>query len=587
MTGRVRSRVILWGAASLIMLLSIAGCMTRAQQRYHRAEAFLAQGKYQLAAVDYHRIAQDSPDAPLADDALYKLAYLHREELDNPAAALQTYRYLVDTYPRSNYTDDALLWMIHIARRYLHDPEMVAALRGETDKRFPKDLRLCAQAWLQSAGAYHEAGQVEEARRQCRTIVERFAKQRTVAAEASLLLANMARDESVASEQILKLYEQVIKQYPDTLAAAKARQAAGWLYYNVKTKEDEEVLAQQQRLAHVLQDVPPIESQPGRPAGELLAAMRALLGQAGVDTSLDELMVISGLAFTFCFDPDRPEALQRFSRNPLPLVADEMGFGYNLWTSADLKNALAAVTTNLRNSRPLLIAYGTAQARPALITGYKPAEKKVYLNLAGRKAIAVDEDTFAGQWQPAQTPGLWAPKLEAGYQFSLTTRREQPAPENVVKLAVLRADLAMDQAELLGAPAGQAGYEAFIQFVRECLPAEARASRSRLAQWAHVGLPMLVSARQAAARHLGLTPPEVPARERGALSAASQSYQQLAARWQQLGEVVEQANVEPASSGPDEEAQLTRLRTRLLREAEVIALQEQRTLQDLATALGG
>ncbi len=582
MSGRLADKPLRWATAliAIAVLLSSYGCSTPAQRLYRRAEAFFAQGKYQLSALEYNRIVNECSTDPLADDALYKLAYLYREELDNPAAAVQSYRYLVDRYPNSNYADDALLWIIYIGRRHLHSPDMVAATCREIDERFPDDLRLRAEGWLQVAGTYYDAGDTEKARQQCEAITKQFDSQRAIAAEAILMLANIARDESSESEETLELYERVIEQYADTAAAAKARQAVGWLYYDVKAKQDEQHLAQQRRQAHVLQAVAPIEPHPQRPAVELLAATRSLLQQAGAQVSLDEVMVVSGLAFTFCFDIEKPQASQHFYRHPLTLLAEELGFGHNLWTFAEMTNALAAVTTTLHNDRALLISYGKPHARAALITGYKPAEKQIYLALPGHNNVVVSEDKFAQQWTDAVFPKLWEPGLEAGYQFSLTTRRQRPAPTALAKAAILRATLALGQAQLLGSPAGRAGYQAFLDYIRDCLPANATASRDKLHQWAEEAIPPLSAARLAAARYLGNPRLAVPSPASVALAAASQSYERLAQQWQQLGTAIAQASSPPAAGD-------TETWTQILQDAESIARQEQQTLQDLASALGG
>lgn len=572
----------------LALLVCAQGCSTRAQRLYRRAEAFFAQGQYQLAAIEYSRILKESPDDPLADDALYKLAYLYREELDNPGAALQSYRYLVDTYANSSYVDDALLWMVYITRRRLQDPDMVVATCREIDERFAKDMGLRSLAWLQAAGAYYDAGQIDKARQRCAAIIGQFGSEHSVAAEACLLLANITRDKSANSQEALALYERVIKQYPGTPAAGKARQVLGYHYYHVKTKEDEERRAQLQRQAQVLKTVPPIAPYPRSPGVELLAAMQSLLQQAGAQVSLDELMVISGLAFSFCFDVDKPQALEWFYRNPLTLLAEEMGVGCNLWTFEEMGQALAAVTTTLHNNRPLLISYGRPQARTALITGYKPAEKKIYLALPGDNNVVVTEEAFRQQWQSVKVQMLWSPQLEAGYQFSLTTRKRQPSAKATIKSAVLRAALTSDQAQLMSVPAGRAGYQAFCDYIRHCLPAEAGASRTKLQQWAKQAVPRLTAARGAAARHLGPSRSAVSGPEQVALTAASESYERLVQRWQRLGERIKVASSQPASprSLSSETAEGEEIWVQILQDAEAITQQEQQTLQDLAAALG-
>jgi len=107
---------------AVVVVTLASGCSTKVQRLYRRAEAFFAQGEYELAAREYSRIVQEAPRDPLADDAWYKLAYLYREELDNPSAALIVYRNLADNYQGSNYVDEALFWIVYLQRRYMQDP---------------------------------------------------------------------------------------------------------------------------------------------------------------------------------------------------------------------------------------------------------------------------------------------------------------------------------------------------------------------------------------------------------------------------------------------------------------------------------
>ena len=189
--------VMLLVAAVVVALLG--GCSTKTQRLYRRAEAFFAQEQYELAAREYSRIVQEAPRDPLADDAWYKLAYLYREELDNPSAALIVYRDLVDNYEDSNYADEALFWMVYLQRRHMQDPAAAVATCRELDRRFPDKKNLRGQAYLEAAGAYLDADQLQQAQQLCQQIVDQFADRPRIAARALLISAEITGDVAVSN----------------------------------------------------------------------------------------------------------------------------------------------------------------------------------------------------------------------------------------------------------------------------------------------------------------------------------------------------------------------------------------------------
>ena len=168
-------RVCVMLSVAAVVVVLLGGCSTKTQRLYRRAEAFFAQEQYELAAREYSRIVQEAPRDPLADDAWYKLAYLYREELDNPSAALIVYRDLADSYEDSNYADEALFWIVYLQRWHMQNPAAAAATCRELDQRFPDKKNLRGQASLEAAGAYLDTGQLEQARELCRQITDDFA----------------------------------------------------------------------------------------------------------------------------------------------------------------------------------------------------------------------------------------------------------------------------------------------------------------------------------------------------------------------------------------------------------------------------
>jgi len=572
---------------AVVVVTLASGCSTKVQRLYRRAEAFFAQGEYELAAREYSRIVQEAPRDPLADDAWYKLAYLYREELDNPSAALIVYRNLADNYQGSNYVDEALFWIVYLQRRYMQDPVAAVATCRELDQRFPGKKNLRGQAYLEAAGAYLDAGQLQQAYELCRKITDDFTDRPQIAAQALLMSADITDKIGKNPRQALALYEQVAEKYPDTQAAVTARQVIGLRYYVEKAETEKARLAMQRQQARVLDNVPPLKQYPGQPAMELLAAIHSLLRQAGGQISMDEVVVISGLPFTLTFAVDRPELAQVFYRNPATAIAEEMGFGYNLWTSATPAGLLDNATSCLLQDRPLLVAYGEENAHWCLITGYRPAEKELYLLQPGAEhAMKLDPQAFLEVWQTSKVPALWPQGALSGFRFALTVRRRPADTAATIKSVLLQSSLAWQQRELMKQPAGSAACEELVKLLREALDARNTTSREQLKSWASTAIPLIISSRQAAARFFAEPPPELLDEGNISYWEVSQRYEAIVAAWQELSRQIEEApaGTEPSLSEPERAASAEHWQ-QALEQAQKLARIEPETLRWLASSL--
>jgi TolA-binding protein len=560
-------------ALLLLLALLCAGCTTRSQRLYLRAETFFAQGKYELAAADYNTLLRVYPRDPLADNALYKLAYLYREEFDDPATAVSLYQRLVREYPTSPSVGDALWWTVYLQARQLRNPAAVLATCGQIDRLCADQPRLRASARLELARAYLEAGQTPQAIAALQEICTQFSGEADTCAEAGYRLALITRDQLGQGPQALKMLEEVISKYPDTAAAAQARQALGWQYYTQKNQEDQQRLAELQRLARTLTGVPtwPAASAPSL---ELLGALRALMAQAGASVSEDDLLAVTGLAFQMAVDWGNPEKTLFFHRDPFPQVAEAWGFGYNSWTFGSAPEALPALVESLSRNRPVLLLFGASNPRWRLFTGYQPQQKLMFLLGPGQgKPQPLAEADFAAGWPQRGGRALFSPLPPEGLQFALTERGPAPSRVDRTSGAVLRAALALDETQLLGAPAGRAAYDALAQK----LAAAARDPREgqKLVRWALQALPLLVRARQAAAASLGAAAEDFPEPQRTRVTQAAAAYTGFAQRWQALLSAIQTA---AASTNPEV---WNPARTQY----DTLAADEQNTLAALAAAM--
>lgn len=564
-------------ALLLALTVLVAGCSTRAQRLYRRAEAFFGQGKYELAAADYQALLRDSPRDPLADLALYKLAYLYWEEFHDPATAVRLYERLVQDYPQSKLVGSALMWMVYVQARQLQDSEAVLHTCQEIDQRLPGETRLRASARLELAGAYQRAGQVSAAAATLKQVLEQFSGQTETSTEAYFRLALLYRDALGRPQDAVKMLEALVKAYPDTPAGAKARQALGWQYYTLKSAEEKQRQEELKRLARVLPGVPALPKET-HPSLELLAGLQALLGYAGASTTMPELLAVSGLAFQTAVDWGSPAKTLYFGRNPLPVIAEAWGFSYNAWTFASAQEGLLALAASLAQNRPVLMLYGARNPHWCLFVGYQPLQQQVYLVQPGQShPSVVTAAEFAQGWPRSVGAQIFTPLPASGCQFALTQRTAPTSPAERIKSALLRGVLALDQGEVQGALAGRAAYEALAQRLEACGAGEAEATQ-QLARWAAQALPLLVQARQAAAAALEAAAPHFPAAQQPAVQETAKRYAQFAERWQALATNIAAA---AAATGP------TGNWKSLRQEVEALGADEQQTLRALRAAVSG
>ena len=558
------------------LLVAVPGCSTRAQRLYRRAEESFAQQKYDLAAYDYTAIVRDSPGDPLADMALFKLAYLYREYYRDPTGAVKLYQQLVQQYPQSQLLGYALSYIVYIQARQLQDPVATRQTVEEMDQKIPEQPGLLARARLELAGAYLRSNQIAFAQQTFEQVIQSFSEDEDASTEAYYRLALMYRDYLNQPQQATAMLESLVQKHPDSAAAAKARAALGWQYYAQKGQEEAQRQEQLKKLARILNNVPAVAAQ-SHPSLELLSGLQSLLGQAGVQASFPDLMVVTGLAFQTVVDWEHPGKQLYFGRNPMPQVAEAWGFGYNAWTFASAQDSLLPLANSLAQNRPVLLLYGRSTPHWVLFIGYQPLQQQVYLLRPGQgKASALAAADFSSGWPAQSGAQIFTPLPATGYQFALTQPASQPVHMQMLRAALLRAVMELDHSEQAGAPAGRAAYEEIGRRL-EAAASDPKAA-AQASKWATAAAPMLVKARQAAGASLAAAAGEFPAAQQTAVRDAAAKYTQFADRWQTLtGQITAAAN--PAGPPVDWKA--------LKVEASGLATDEQQTLRDLSAAVGG
>ncbi|MGD9495707.1 MAG: tetratricopeptide repeat protein [Armatimonadota bacterium] len=479
-------------AAALVLFLpllsALAGCSSPAERLYRRAEAFLAQGQFEMAAEEYQRLAAEHPRSPLADDALYKLAYIYAEEMDRPGAALAQYWVLADNYPTSPYADDALVRAMTIQRRHLRDPEAVRATYQELCRRFPDRRELGARGLLEVARALFEAESYDEAAQVASELTQRYADQQSEAAQAALLHARACKRTGVAAEQVEQLFEEVIRRYPETYAAVAAKRELGWSWYAKREQHEREQAEEVRRRSRVISGVPAHASQEGQLL-QALSALRAALAHRGASCSMERLIGLSGAAFVIVFDPERPSlGRSTLDVRPFETVSEALGFAHNVWSGASAEEAFAWVHQALLQGHPVLVLHGSPR-RWVLVTGYDAAQSRVYYMPPGAEDYAaVGRDSFLRGWAEASRSNSGVAGPEPFYQFALGARTATPDEGALRRATAERAARAMRLTSLAGAPAGEDAWKALGEHLAHCASATATEQRERAAAWVADGL---------------------------------------------------------------------------------------------------
>jgi len=475
-------------AGALFALALLAGCSSKDERLFRRAEAFFAQGQFQVAAEEYARLAAEFPRSELADDAMYKLGYILAEELDQPEPALAQYWALADNYPGSSYADDALMRAMAIQRRVLRDPAAVRTTYDELCRRFADRPGLRARGLLEVGRAYFEAQDYEQASGVAVEVAATYPQQTQELAQADLLRARCSERLGVDGAEVEKLYEAIIERYPDTHAASAAKREIGWRYFEKRAEHEQQAAEEIRRRSRVIGGVPAYASQRGQLL-QALAALRALLAHRGEERSLETLVGLSGAPFVMVCDLDRP-ALGRSALDVRPFeeVAEALGFAHNTMSSPTAEQAFESLHQALLQGRPALVLHGSPR-RWVIVTGYDVAADRVSFMPPDREGYAAASKTgFLSAWAEGSRSDSGVAGPESFHQFSLSARTATPNGAELARAAAGRAARVMRAASIGGAPAGEAAWQALATQLERGARSDGADVRGQVRAWAADGL---------------------------------------------------------------------------------------------------
>jgi len=538
-----------WTAGFVLVLAGLgivllSGCYSRGQRLYQRAEAFLAQGDSALAAKEYRRLAIEQPRSVLADDALYKLAYLFREDFADPTSAITTYQMLADNYPDSPYADDALLWVAYIQRRDLKSPEAVRATYEVVCSRFPERKQKVARCYLQLVHALYAAGKYEQAMAEAQLLEKQFPGEQRQAATAALIHAKAAEKHLGEPQQVLEHYERIVEKYPGSYSAAEAKRAIGRIYYDERADDLEKTEQALRAAARVIHGVPRFSGS-GSARRQQLAALNSLLAFHKVSLDEQTVLALSGAAFDFLYKSQDPSVGGRkFIRNPYVLVAETLGFTTNEWSAPDAESSFSALRQAIRNGRPVLVQQSSPRQRWVIVTGYRPARDQIFYMTPDRDSTSVTtKANFLRTWSSSKARGFGS-----YYQFSIVGRQHTPEPSEILREALRTAVSAMEGRKVAGVPSGMEAYRTLEQD----LAGQPSDNLPKLLSWTEEQLPELKRCRKAAGVFLRQQASILPGRKSENLLHAAGIFQSIEQELETLAGAIQRASGQPEEGEPSD-----------------------------------
>jgi len=518
-------------ALTAALLLALAGCSSKAEHSYRRAQSLDHAGKHQLALDEYLRVANESPGHPLADDALYHAAFIYREYLEEPQRAAQTYERLVNEYPDGDFYENALLWLgaLYTEEGKMRDPDRAISYYRQILDRRNGRAPMKAEALLAIARILLEKKD-KRAIERCKELIAKYPDDRYHKREAQLLLAEAMESLGAKPEEVIKAYQKVVDEFPNTRTADKAKRAIGWISYRVRQAEEAKP-KESTKVSHaVLKGVPAYGAFAARGwvHAEMIDALTAAAKAAGRDVSAPLVAGITGGVFQFFYTSEDPTlGAGILAENPPQLVADALGLSRNQMSSDTLEHGLARLRQCIDEGHPVLAPYG-GPGRWTLVVGYDTDKKLVYVLTAGAtKPRPVPEAEFGKRWQagferPSGLPES-VPTPAPFYQFSFGPSLHKPSINDIIGEALRRGAKWLLEPAAFGIPSGLAAYKELMEHLRRCGTASEPDPEgdARLAAWGKAPLTSLLSSRKCAAEFLRLAAEKSSGiREANALAAA-------------------------------------------------------------------
>jgi len=178
-------------------------------------------GEYQEAKDTFVSLIAAYPESPVAGEAQFYLAELYEEKLDNPDEAVANYRVLVETYPDNKYAVESLKRVAEIMQDKERYEESIASYH-QIFELYPKN-EYTPEALLEIENIYRKRMENYEKAIEILKLYAGQYPQREDAAEHLYDAAELYADDLNNKQAAIDTYTEVIKNFPNSKYAEKAK----------------------------------------------------------------------------------------------------------------------------------------------------------------------------------------------------------------------------------------------------------------------------------------------------------------------------------------------------------------------------
>ena len=200
-------------ASALLLAIIFAGCVTRDQTLFEKAEDLWLAGRYEEAATNMRAVAENYPDSDLAVRALFRLGEIYYLNFDNPQKALDYFTRVTERTVESDLNLKAREYLGDIYATSLHNFDMSVFQYKRILKDHHGKIKEDEYQY-KIADAYFHKGDYAQAEIEYQTILERY-KGSALALDARYQVAN-CRFVAGMSVEALNLFTAILKDYPNS-----------------------------------------------------------------------------------------------------------------------------------------------------------------------------------------------------------------------------------------------------------------------------------------------------------------------------------------------------------------------------------
>ncbi len=572
---RSRTRQRVWrkgrfvALAGIVVALAAVGALPRRSDSgagiLKKADQLFRSGKFDDALRYYRLLAETHPDSAHADNALFQQGLILATHLRRASEARAAYEALLNRHPDSPLADDALMAsgaLLLEARDY---EAALVAYRAVVE-RFAENRDATADAQLAIARILFRRGD-RRALETLQTVLRDFPDKTARCAEAQYLLGQCYQEVRREPDQAVKAYQVVLDDFGDSQFAEPARQAIGLIYYQRK-QEEKEVLLDAGTLT------------PGEEGTDpFIEAVRIALSVRSVNATAEQLLGLTGLAFSHQYPRDETTSTPLTAGNPLDAVCAAFGLRYELIEARDHAEAWARLRQTIDAEQPVLALVRASPPRWSTIIGYRQRPEQILVRGDGMALRRIDVKNLEATLQRCATLGAEPPADWAKFVFVSLGGTPRPGERQRITRRVLVAAANTLRGNVKSdIPHGLKAWAALATDLEE-LSKETDADRLAAVQaWAKGSIPAQRTRRIAGIRFLRSIMKDLPATDHPRLQEAIDSLKRSEALQARL-----QSRLAPAASEASDPAEVERWAAALTLLAEIT--DAERTAADALAAL--